>query len=151
MCFVSYRIIITRQQPLLFYWDIILDVVHSANTLQIVVQPWNYKRIYFNLNYPWKSNFYIIFHVHLCEFSLPGIKAEVGLVCEVVSVENDFHKVSLRYEGLGLFDFAAEKSRLFSIGHICFRIPVYNLQIIFFSLWFERSMSPEEMQDSLYK
>ncbi|RZF46268.1 hypothetical protein LSTR_LSTR014195 [Laodelphax striatellus] len=58
----------------------------------------------------------------------PRVETEVGLIGEVIDVEEQFHKTRLRNERLRLFRLAAEQSRVFSVAQLCFCIAIYYLR-----------------------
>lgn len=50
------------------------------------------------------------------------------LIREIVGVEYDFNVAGFADERLWLLCLSAERSRLPSIGHICFSVPVHDLK-----------------------
>lgn len=58
---------------------------------------------------------------------LPRIKTKIRLIGEIVSVEYDFDKVSLRYKGLRLFNFSTKQAWFLSVGHVRFSVTVNYL------------------------
>lgn len=57
-----------------------------------------------------------------------GVEAEVGLVGEVVSVEEELHEGGLRDESLWLFSLSAEQTRILPVAQLRLGVPVYDLK-----------------------
>lgn len=57
-----------------------------------------------------------------------GVEAEVGLLGEVVDVEDDLYEGCLRDESPRLLDLAAEHPEVLAVADVCLRVAVHDLR-----------------------
>ena len=57
-----------------------------------------------------------------------GVEAEVGLLCEIVDVEDDFDEGSLGDKGPGLLDLATEHAQILPVRYVRLCVAVHDLR-----------------------
>lgn len=65
--------------------------------------------------------------VHLELLLSPGVETEVGLIGEVVRMEEHLDEARFRDEGLRLLALAAEHARVLAVANVRLSVAVYNL------------------------